>query len=513
MTRPILVVTLISTCCLPGLGWSADVPAPLTMDAAIAVALRQNGTLELQELESRIAAARLRQSGGAWDWRLNAKAGIDHSPASITSTSGLGPDATQTVDTTSQNLSLSRQLREGVAVEAGVELTATRTRTDGTTTYPTENRSRPYVGGRVPLLRDRGFGSANATEQAAREALRGSEYDGSHARAGIAVQTAIAYWGVIAANERLAEALAAEERLAALATLTRELVAAGAIPSSQLTTIIAQQATAGASRVVEENGVFTARNVLLTVLGSEADSTLGEPTETLPEVSAAVPGTLASLYRIAKERRTDLRAANARLSAAGAQIQAADASSGPSLDLVGQVWSAGLAEQDGLGGSYDSLGRRVTGPGGSVALQFTHIFSDNVAGGVIDERQAQARQAKRTRLELERTIGLGIAKALADVSTARAARDQVIKAAEAFTAALDNQRTLYKAQQSTLLDVITVEDRLSGIRLSLIDARRRLAESVASLRYQTGLLLPTDAGTPLSGTTLTQLPLAPESAP
>ena len=73
-----------------------------------------------------------------------------------------------------------------------------------------------------------------------------------------------------------------------------------------------------------------------------------------------------------------------------------------------------------------------------------------------------------------------------------------------------NERKKYRLNQSTVLDLLTVETRLTTDELAVIDARRRLAQALVGYRYETGTLLNAEGDVQnLTLQTLTTLPEFP----
>ena len=67
-------------------------------------------------------------------------------------------------------------------------------------------------------------------------------------------------------------------------------------------------------------------------------------------------------------------------------------------------------------------------------------------------------------------------------------RRQVALQAQVFA----NERKKYRLGLATVLDLLTVEARLTSDELAVIDARRRLAQALVGYRFETGTLLGDD---------------------
>jgi outer membrane protein TolC len=65
---------------------------------------------------------------------------------------------------------------------------------------------------------------------------------------------------------------------------------------------------------------------------------------------------------------------------------------------------------------------------------------------------------------------------------------QVMLQAQVFA----NERKKYRLGLATVLDLLTVEARLTSDELTVIDARRRLAQALVGYRFETGTLLDAD---------------------
>ena len=229
----------------------------------------------------------------------------------------------------------------GVSVSAG----SSANRSEGTSTRKSTSVSLS-VGYEVDL-----WGRLAAGEQGARAALEASRYDLETARITLTASVATTYFQWLALRERVAiarQSLETAERVLRVVQARARNGVATPLEVSQQTTTVLQQRTALAP--LEEQVRQTASALALLLgrepVGFDVGGDEGLMALDAPAVAPGLPSALLA-------RRPDLRAAEARLAAADADVAAARAALLPSIALSagGGVGSAALLSLAGATGS------------------------------------------------------------------------------------------------------------------------------------------------------------------
>ena len=294
-------------------------------------------------------------------------------------------------------------------------------------------------------------------ERVAEQALEARILQLAHEAALLAAEIRVAYIETVtsgslveiaAQNRAIAENLVglAEARLAAAATTAID------VNLARLET----SATAVALRDAElASGEAARRLKALLGLPADLDLRLGQ----LPEPSSRALPPVEELERIAVERRIDLRAADAALAQAEAELER-------QRSLVWQTVDVGLgAEKDG---------DWSLGPGVRVELP---IFDQNQAQVAKASEEVRRRTKIRTALGIEATREVRSAEARmrAAFDTLAIYRDEVLARAEET---LEQARESYRVGKTTILPVIEAQRQVLGARQNYV---RRLEQAAAAL--------------------------------
>ncbi|MDP3440349.1 MAG: TolC family protein [Azonexus sp.] len=231
------------------------------------------------------------------------------------------------------------------------------------------------------------------------------------------------------------------------------------------------------NRIKAEGEARNSLGALANVLGFDAQSTIllaanpGLPTE------AAFQRDVDALIDEARQRRPDLKAAEAQVKAAEAGIELARAQGRPTVSVsTGPSWQTvgGVASNSG------SIGIALNVP---IFSGFETTYRVRSAAA-----QAEVRAAQRDRIRLQ--IALDVWKAYQNLTTAtqslKATADLLASAEQSERVALGR----YKAGVGTVLDLLTAQSALASARLQRIQAgldwyvfRATLAQSMGALDY------------------------------
>lgn len=217
-----------------------------------------------------------------------------------------------------------------------------------------------------------------------------------------------------------------------------------------------------------------AANALAVLTGARAGVWSPPDTEEIPTYSASVDVSVpAALIR----RRPDIRAAEAELAAATAEIGIETADLYPSLALPGSI-SADLGDAGSLGSNAVA---RIA------AILDIPLFD---AGGRRADIEAAEARAAAALADYEQTLLL----ALSDVETAlvtiralEARRAELLRAVEASESAFNQLNALYREGLATFIDILDAQRTLIDSREAYVNSRAELARAVIALQTALGV--------------------------
>lgn len=332
------------------------------------------------------------------------------------------------------------------------------------------------------------FGTRAATVENARQLLAAAAASQDATVQALFLSALQSYYGVQAGRASV-EALKEAERVAREAfdaADTRYKVGV-ATPADRLQAQTAwSQATL--NRIRAEGDLRTAYGTLANVMGFDAQQPYA-----LADIPALVPDTaferdMAALIGEARQRRPDLKAAEAQVAAARASVGAARAAGLPTVSLgAGPTWQ----EVGGVSTNGGSLGVTVNVP---LFSGFATTYRVRAAEAQVDVREAQ-------RERLEKQVALDVWKAWQGLTTTtqtlKTTADLVASAEASAQVALGR----YKAGLGSILDLLTAQSALASARQQRIQAsldwnvnRATLAQAMGTLDY--GLLQAAGEGRP-----------------
>lgn len=263
----------------------------------------------------------------------------------------------------------------------------------------------------------------------------------------------------------------------------------GATPADQLQARTAYS-QASLVRIQAEGALRVAEGGLAAFIGRDADQAVPlAPAATLAPASAGEQD-VTGLIALARQRRPDLRAAEARVQAARAGAAAAVAGGKPSLSL-------GVSGANSQSGGDASVNSAFLGLTLSVPIFSGYATTYRVRAA---EAQVEASTAQRDRLDLQVALDVWNAhhNLLTSAQSLRSSADLLASAEQSERVALGR----YKAGVGSILDVLTAQSALAGARQQRVQAefnwnlaRATLALAVGNLDL--GLLQgPSGAGAP-----------------
>ena len=384
---------------------------------------------------------------------------------------------------------LNMQLRNSLSLSSGVDFS----RTDPAGGATISNTATVFFSLRQPLLRGRGQEVATASERSARRSLDAEALDLSHTLSTRLLLVTTRYWQLEASRRRLQILRDAEDISRRILSTTQRLIEADLTPAAERIQLEADLSSRTTDRLAAEQALFAARQNLGLEIGLDPG-----PIRDLPLPSTAFPridpdrlseADLDAWIDFALHHRADLAATRERLESSQILLAAAEDGLEPRLDLTFRPSYTGLVDGSGAGDFISPLYENVPGISALVSLSYSLPIQNRGAEAAALQRRA-ARESSALQLTLlRRTISVNAAIAFEAVRRNAQQLEQIIHSAELFRKTLENEEKKLQAGSSTLIDVITQRNRLTGAQQQQVAIELALALAIADLRFQTGTLL------------------------
>ncbi|MFL6719834.1 MAG: TolC family protein [Burkholderiaceae bacterium] len=453
---------------------------------------------QLMFSEGQLQAAR-----GEFDTVLNT--GVELAQAHSPLLQALQSPAASQVDsnTASYLLGATNRLRSGVTVTPTIRINRVR---DNIQSLSAPANSTVALNFTFPLQKGGGTRFNTAAERAAEQESASAGMNLRHTIASRISRSVNAYWDHLAALQALDIRRLSEDRSLLLLDDARRLAKGDEIPQADVLQYEAQLARDRGLRIAAEQSLVEARTALVLAMGmaGQPGTSVPAPTDDFPELPAAGMASLSRPWPYsALAARFDVRAQQRRVDAAEILYEATRRDPVSQLDLTLSVGYSGLRENRSALAAWQALNA-------SIGVVYVLPVQGNTQAGLVRQRAALAEQA---RLELDSllqaahaTVSVQRASVLSAALQLEQARQQVRLQTQVFA----DERKKYRLGLATVLDLLTAEARLTADELGVIDARRRLAQALASHRFETATLLGADGEaqrvTMESLTTLPELP-------
>jgi outer membrane protein TolC len=502
--RPAQVAgSILVLCCLGSFGQSGSPPdKQLGLFEALRSTLANQPLLHLQEQQVIANRGVSQQARGQFDTFL----GSTFSQARVNNPLTLFDQQqaallniitdTQVSNITTLNIEADKQYRNGIAVSGN--LTMGRT-TDNIYNIPGTNLSTLSFQVNVPLLRGRGRSVVAAQETAAGIELQASLLDLNQTISSLLSETANSYWNAVGAATSLKVAEGSEQRGKVYLDNVQALIDADRVPKAEVQQVKANLATRTATRISAEQNLIAARERLALAMGLGVDqmATVETPSEDFPSddavaLAAIDANSLQRYFDLAMARRADYLAAKTREKEQSTLVIAARNGTQPQLTLNLSSGYASLEEGTGVSDYFRSTGHAPRGPDATAGITYRFPPSNDAALGALTSAQSNLRQAQLHTLEASRNIMASVITAVAGVRNAILQLHKAQEAVGASQAALDGEREKYRLGAGQLVDVLTMEDRLTEAEGSQVSARLAYALALTQIRFATGTIVEPD---------------------
>ena len=402
----------------------------------------------------------------------------------------------QVINVTTLDIGATKEYRNGVTI--GPSLLNTRT-TDNLYDIGGVNLTTLAFQVSVPLLRGRGRSVVAAPETAAGIAVEASLLDLNQTISSLLSNTAASYWNAVGAAKNLKVTQESEARGEIYVQNVQTLISAERVPEAEIHQVNANLATRTAGRIAAEQNLIAARQQLALAMGMSTDqmASVGTPVEDFPVDEAQVLAvlnahSLQQFFEMALAQRADYLAAKKREMEEKALLAPARNGILPQLNLNLSSGYSSLDEGTGIGNFFSAPGRAPRGPDVGVGVTYQFPPSNNAAFGALMLAQSNLRQAELRTLQTSQSIMAAVITAVGGVRNAALQLQKAREAVTASQAALEGEREKYRLGVGQLVDVLTMEDRLTVAQQSQVSAELGYALALTQLRYATGSIVAPD---------------------
>ena len=407
-----------------------------------------------------------------------------------------GVPKTEEETSVSFDLSTKKSLRSGVVLSSGIVITE-----NGSQYRHKEQEDSPLYTSQVkfdilvPLGKGRGKNSTGAAEKAARIDYESSLLTLQHTTSKSVYSTILAYWELVAAQNRLIFYRKSAELQKEILELSNALVDADELPRIELARIKANVADAMAVVADAERTLDQARLNLAKTIGLKVDNInhaplASDPFPEPPELSVVNTLEPVNFLNSAMARRQDCKAAAKHVKSAGVLVRAAEVDLAPQADVGLTVSYSGLEQDANIGDGLDGvLFKDFTGPSFSGRFMLDWPLANNQAQGNLTKARASWRKGVIVADDLKRTIKSDVVNALESLKETVFQLTKNAEAARFYKTTMDAEKEKYQAGSATLIDTITTEEQLTDSLQNLVTAQSNYASYLADLRFETATLL------------------------
>ncbi len=361
------------------------------------------------------------------------------------------------------------------------------------------NRSSVLFQINLPLLRNRGRDVVAAQETAAGVGVEAELLTLNHRIAELGAATAIGYWTHLGAHHDLEVLLGSEQRGRVFVQTVEDLIKGDRVPAAERAQVTANLADRVAARIAGEQEVVRTGQDLALAMGLPAEEMpliveLSDDFPAPPEAGPTEldPSQLKNFIQASLDNRADLAAAYRRVEVSGVLLTATRNQTRPQLDVNLSAGWAGLSEGATPWRVFHSPFSRVQGADAIASLTYSQSPARNAATGRLIQAQAGMRQSDLLALDLSRSIGAAVAVALSNLRTSQLRLDSADESVNAFSSALQGERDKLRLGVGSLVDLLTIEDRLTESLRNQVSARLQYALAIAQLRFASGTVVARD---------------------
>jgi outer membrane protein TolC len=459
--------------------------------------------LQIERQQVEISRALKQQASGQFDLTLDGTFSQAHGNSPLTQAEralllaeGFTPTSNLAQNLSILNLDVTKLYRNGVEISPLYQTTRT---TDNLSTTEGTNVSRIAFQVVIPLLRGRGRAAVGAQETAAGEEVSAALLDLNQTISDLLAGTAANYWNAVAAVRQLEVAWSAEERGRTYVDNVQTLIQVDRVAKSEINQATANLAARTASRIAAGQSLIQAQQQLAVSMGldvaqiARANFSFEDfPQPELQRLPVLNADVTAKYVQQALSRRADYLAAQRRVGEPRVLLVAARNSLKPRLDLNFQTGSTGLSEGTAPAQFLNSPYHSIQGLDVTAGITYNFPVRNDLAVGQVRQAQGILIQAQLRAADVGRQISSAVVTAHNAVHNAAAQLDKTRESVTFFEAALEGEREKFTLGFNSLVDVLTVEDRLTTAMTAQVSAELGYALALTQLRSATGTIVEPD---------------------
>ncbi len=496
-----LISKILPAFWLVSFAWGQALPVKLTLQDALESTLNLHPQAKIRQQQVAASLGALREASGIFDPVYSS--GLQQRFAPIPLATGQqSPGGPKSADAnlTSFSAGSSRLYHNGIIAGPIVELDRSR---DRLANVGGVNRSRVAYELTIPLLRNRGSDVVAAQQISAGVQVDATRLDLNQTFTDLLTNTAVNYWELVGSMRQLAVAAGSEDRGRTFLENVEDLIKGDRIPRNDVHQVRANLADRTAGRIAAGQQVVVARLQLALALGVPPESlaSIPDPADDLPLAITAPedkPELVRRFIELALTQRADYLAARKRTDAQRAFLSQAKNAMLPNVALTLSSGYSGLREGIYPHSLLASAAYGVRGVDAVAGVRYGFAPKNNAAAGRLAQTEAAIQQAELQAAAAARFISSEVVVALSGVRNSALRLAKAGESVSAFQSALDGEREKYRRGFGSLVDILTIEERLTSALAVEVRARTDAAVELARLRQATGTIVPPAATIPIA---------------
>jgi outer membrane protein len=459
---------------------SAASAAPLTLDEAIARALRQNQRIKVSAFGRGIARANVLTAYGRFDPAITFRRTYSESEVPVTTT----PLVSQLTKTDDYSLALEGMTPWGATYSLGGSAQNERGTFNG---FSNEFVTFGGLSVTQPLLRGFGFGANLADLRIAKADRAISDWDYRQTVIDTITNTIFAYEGVAEARAALRIAERSHDLAAQLVSDNEKRNRVGALSDADVTQARARVANREEQILVARRAARDGENRLRELIGEPVLMGNGPELEieALAPPPPMTPDGAAELHR-AFELRPDYQAAKLGIVIRRATDAQARNQLLPRLDFVGSFGYNGVDRDFAVSrAQVRDEDHRAYSAGMVVSIPLT--FADG--RGRSRSARLALRQSEADLVRLEQDIAVSVTAAVGQLETTAQRVEASTRAYQLAQQALDAEQKRFRAGTSSTFFVLQLQEQLAGVESDQVRAIADARRAVANYERETGTTL------------------------
>lgn len=346
-----------------------------------------------------------------------------------------------------------------------------------------------------PLLKGRGRAIATIYERVSKLYIENSTNNNEFTNSYTILQIGQAYWSYYFAYKSLEIYKQNEARVRNVSEITKELINADKKPSGDLIQVNADLSNQEKLTAIAEQSLYEARINLGRAIGLSKDESLqlDIPVNDFPSLDESRYKKNIdknTFIKIAKEKRSDIKAVEKISDALEMQMKLAENNIKPQLDLTGFVFYGSVSTGNGIDKTFSSFtNEQGSNLGAGAKLTFTFPVNNNLAKGNYAKSNILLNDQKISNENLKRNIELNISNAINNLDNSVVVLEKAKDVLDSYREVFNNEQVKFLTGLTTNLNLTLFQERLTSSELQYLQAYQQFANAIIDLRHETGTLI------------------------